>query len=239
MTEARPRWTESLCSDDSFGRYTIAVLSTNAAMPLTSNTRQLLHAYDSFTNVAGGPDLPWVLEVYETLDDITALFMIRALCYAWAAGQYASGYYTGSVDRLADSLVAALPEWFEHKTRDEQLAALRKMGVNTLFPAPEPRPAPATVPPREHDSAGDDKDALQDMRSYFHIGLSEATLLYRLGRTLKSVNGQDQSTDKDPLDREAIADMSAYFQIGWLDAVLLYRLGLRLKSNKAEAVHQS
>ena len=52
-------------------------------MALSTDMHHLLLAYDGLTNFAGGPDLPWVLETYEQLDDSTLRkTMLWAFSYA-------------------------------------------------------------------------------------------------------------------------------------------------------------
>jgi hypothetical protein len=172
-------------------------------MALSAEARRLLLAYDSFTDFAGGPDLPWVVEVYETLDDDSVRRMIWALCYAWAVGQHAAGCYEHSIESLAQSLFRKLPTWDDRWSQDEQAAWLNQLGVQMIMPEPEPRPIPAQggdrYPQRwgELDSA--DRSAVEHMAAFFNLGLPETILLYHLSRALQQ---QNPSTDTVPFQLE-------------------------------------
>jgi len=157
-------------------------------MALSMDMRHLLRAYEGLTNFAGGPDLPWVLETYEQLDDCTVRNMIWAFCYAWAAGQRAAGCYDGNVDRLAQALFAALPGWDDALPCEGKAVWLRRLGVEAILPEPEPRPstpAQSNAVTSWSDLDRIDHDAIDDMSTYFQIGIPETTLLYRLGQALK------------------------------------------------------
>jgi hypothetical protein len=148
--------------------------------------QHLLLAYDGLTNFAGGPDLPWVLETYDQLDDSTLRNMIWALSYAWAAGQFAAGYFHGNVECLAQSLFAALPTWDDTLSREGKQIWLLRLGVDAIQPEPEPRPtAPSCCCATNSDNLGCcDRAAIEDMAMYFRLGIPETTLLYRLGQML-------------------------------------------------------
>jgi hypothetical protein len=155
-------------------------------MALSNNMRHLLLAYDGLTNFAGGPDLPWVLETYEQLDDCTLRNMIWAFSYAWAAGQLAAGYFHGNVECLAQALFAALPTWDEALPHEGKASWLHRLGVDVPLSEPEPRPTAFDCRPIANwgDIDCSDRAAIEDMSTYFRIGISETTLLYRLGQAL-------------------------------------------------------
>lgn len=157
-------------------------------MTLSNTIHNLLQAYDSFTNFAGGPDLPWVVEAYDGLDDNTVQIMIRSLCYAWAAGQRAVGCYDGFVERLAQDLFEALPTWDDARVPEQKVAWLRRLGVQHVLPEPEARP-PANAQGDLYQAVWADltdaeREAITDMAAFFQIALREATLMYHLGRAL-------------------------------------------------------
>ena len=158
-------------------------------MALSVEMRTLLCAYDSFTDFAGGPDLPWAVEVYDRLENEIVGHMIQELCYVWAAGQRAAGCYEGNVDNLAQSLFQALPGWDDTLPRESKIAWLHSIGVHTVLPEPEPRPAEPAAGnghiPWWSDLDAADQSAVADMAAYFQIGLPQAILLYRLGYALK------------------------------------------------------
>ena len=165
-------------------------------MALSAEARHMLLAYDSFTDFAGGPDLPWVVEVYETLDDDSVRRMVWALCYAWAVGQRAAGCYEDSIETLAQSLFLKLPTWDDRWSQDEKAAWLNQLGVQMIMPEPEPRPVPTPddnrYPERwgELDSA--ERSAVEHMAAFFNLGLPETILLYHLSRALQQ--------EKPPID---------------------------------------
>ena len=102
-------------------------------MALSIDITTSCSAYDGLTNFTGGPDLPWVLETYEELDDCTLRNMIWAFSYAWAAGQRAAGYYHGNVECLAQSLFAALPTWDNALPRESKRIWLQRLGVDAIL----------------------------------------------------------------------------------------------------------
>ncbi len=157
----------------------------------------LLLAYDGLTNFAGGPDLPWVLETYEQLDDTTLRNLIWSFSYAWAASQHAAGYFNGSVECLAQALFIALPTWDDGLPREDKVAWLCHLGIDAILPEPEPRP---TAPDYSlADTWGtldcSDHAAIQDMATYFRIGMAETTLLYRLGQALSQATPMAVATE--------------------------------------------
>jgi hypothetical protein len=158
-------------------------------MALSADVRHLLIAYDSFTDFAGGPDLPWVVEVYETLDDDTIRRMIWALCYAWAVGQRAAGCYTDSIESMAQSLFLKLPTWDDRWSQEEKADWLNKVGIQMILPEPEPRPTPApnedAFPQRWSDLGASERRAVEHMAAYFNLGLPETILLFHLSRALQ------------------------------------------------------
>ena len=154
-------------------------------MTLSADTRQLLLAYNSFTDFAGGPDLPWVVEIYEGLEDDTVRHMIWALCYAWAAGQRAAGCFEESVETLAQALFFKLPIWEDTWSQDSKAAWLNELGIQMIMPEPEPRPTGNKYPAKWNDLDSIDRNAVEDMAEYFQLGLPETLLLYSMGRALK------------------------------------------------------
>ena len=178
-------------------------------MPLSSDIRQLLLAYDGLTNFAGGPDLPWVLETYEQLDDSTLRNMIWAFSYAWAAGQRAAGYYHGSVECLAQAIFAALPTWDDALPHEGKQIWLRHLGIDAILPEPEPRPtAPGCCSGANWgDLDRTDRTAIEDMATYFRIGIPETTLLYRLGQAL---------TQATPVQRISLNADDCRIQTEWV-----------------------
>jgi hypothetical protein len=156
-------------------------------MALSIETRRLLHTYDSFTNFAGGPDLPWDADVYHCLNDDTVIVMVRSLCYAWATGQRAVGYYNGEVEQLAHALFLALPYWDEAWPREAKRAWLYQLGVHSVAPEPEPRPATQPIYTAQSDVyhlTSSDREPLEDMAAFFRIPMAEAVLLFRIGQAL-------------------------------------------------------
>jgi hypothetical protein len=157
-------------------------------MTLSNAIHNLLQAYDSFTDFAGGPDLPWVVEAYDELDDNTVQIMIRSLCYAWAAGQRAAGCYDGFVERLAQDLFEALPTWDGAQAPEQKVDWLRRIGVQHVLPEPEARPATDAHDDLYHavwaGLTDAEREAITDMAAFFQIALPEATLMYHLGRAL-------------------------------------------------------
>jgi hypothetical protein len=158
-------------------------------MALSTDMHHLLLAYDGLTNFAGGPDLPWVLETYEQLDDSTLRNMIWAFSYAWAASQLAAGYYHGSVECLAQVLFVALPTWDDALPREGKEIWLHRLGIDAIPPEPEPRPTTPDCCSAANwgDLECSDRTAIEDMATYFRIGIPETTLLYRLGQVLSHV----------------------------------------------------
>jgi hypothetical protein len=172
-------------------------------MALSAEARHLLLAYDSFTDFAGGPDLPWVVEVYETLDDNDIRRLIWALSYAWAVGQCAAGCYQDSIESLAQALFLKLPTWDEGWSQDEKAAWLTALGVQMIMPEPEPRPAAAPdsdrYPQRWGELASAERIAVEHMAAYLNLGLPETILLYHISRALQQ---QKPSIDALPLQIE-------------------------------------
>src|SRR6478752_5730575 len=138
-------------------------------MALSIDVHHLLLAYDGLTNFTGGPDLPWVLETYEQLDDNTLRKMIWAFSYAWAAGQRAAGYYHGSIECLAQSLFAALPTWDNALPDESKQIWLQRLGVDAIQPELEPRPIASDSGSAANRGALDygDHSAIEDMSNYF------------------------------------------------------------------------
>jgi hypothetical protein len=165
-------------------------------MTLSTETRHLLRAYDGLTNFAGGPDLPWVIETYEELDDGTVRNMIWAFCFAWAAGQRAASCYDGSVDSLTEALFAELPTWDDGLPREGKILWLRRLGVRVVLPEPEPRPTTPVLNSSPATAWGEldrfDRNAIEDMATYFQIGIRETTLLYWLGQALRQATPVQQ-----------------------------------------------
>ena len=158
-------------------------------MTLSAEVRHLLLAYDSFTDFAGGPDLPWVVEVYETLDDNTVQRLIWALCYAWAVGQTAAGCYENSVGSLRQALFLKLPTWDDHWSQDEKAQWLNQLGVEMTMPEPEPRPLPVPHSSLYSQRWGDlgpaEGRTVEHMAARFNPGLAERFLLYLLSHVLR------------------------------------------------------
>src|SRR5689334_1955693 len=145
-------------------------------MTLSADTRRALQAYDSFTDFARCPDLPWAPEVYEQLDDETAQIMLLSFCYAWAASQQAAGVYCGAVAELADALFDRLPSWDERLSQEYKLEWTLKLGVTAVLLQSEPRPP---VQPTEGiEMSASDREALDDMAAFFHIPCNQAVLLF-------------------------------------------------------------
>jgi hypothetical protein len=172
-------------------------------MSLSAEARHLLLAYDSFTDFAGGPDLPWVVEVYETLEDDSIRRMIWALSYAWAVGQRAAGCYEDSIESLAQSLFLKLPTWDDRWSQDEKAAWLNQLGVQMIVPEPEPRPIPSPednrYPQRWGELAATERSAVEHMAAFFNLGLPETILLYHLSQALQQ---HDTPIDAVPLQLE-------------------------------------
>ena len=155
-------------------------------MALSHDTRRALRAYDSFTDFARCPDLPWAPEVYEQLDDQVALSMLGAFCYAWAASQQAAGVYSGSVINLANKLLDALPSWEESFSHQRKVEWTLSLGVKSVLLQLDSRPPlpPAYEQPGRSGVSGADRDAVDDMATFFQITPKQATLLFQLGRAL-------------------------------------------------------
>ena len=151
-------------------------------MPLSDDTRRALRAYDSFTDFACCPDLPWSPDSYERLDDEVAQIMLHAFCYAWAASQQAAGVYSGSVSDLADDLFDALETWDPEWAHQRKVEWTLSLGVRTVLFQPDQRPP--TLPAELADISCAELDAVDDMAAYFRIARREATLLFRIGRAL-------------------------------------------------------
>jgi hypothetical protein len=147
-------------------------------MALSEETRRLLRAYDSFSDVVRCPDLLCSPDAYERLDDEVVQIMLRACCYTWAAGQLAAGVYAGSVTDLADELFDPLETWdarWPHRRKVEWVLAL---GVTSaLLRSDQPAQDMAEL-------SCADRDAVEDMAYFFQIAPREATLLFYLGRAL-------------------------------------------------------
>jgi hypothetical protein len=150
-------------------------------MALSERTRHALGAYDSFTDFARCPDLLWPPETYERLDDNVAQIMLRAFCYAWAAGQQAAGVYAGSVTDLADELFDALATWDAQWTHQQKVEWTLSLGVKAVLLQSDQRPP---VPEQPAAIARDDLEAVEDMAAFFKIRQHEAILLLKLGRAL-------------------------------------------------------
>ena len=151
-------------------------------MALSDRTRHALSAYDSFTDFARCPDLLWPPETYERLDDDVAQIMLRAFCYAWAAGQQAAGIYAGSATDLADELFDALPTWNAQWTHQRKVEWTLSLGVKSVLLQSDQRPPAPPEQPAVISRA--DLEAVEDMAAFFKIPLHEATLLLKLGRAL-------------------------------------------------------
>jgi hypothetical protein len=158
-------------------------------MPLSAEVRHLLLAYDSFTDFAGGPDLPWVVEVYETLDDDCIRRMLWALCYAWAVGQRAADCYHNTIEILAQSLFLKLPTWDDRWSPEDKATWLNQLGVQMIVPEPELRPKTQSsaegYPEQWNDLNVHERHAVEHMSAYFNLGLPETILLYHLSRALQ------------------------------------------------------
>jgi hypothetical protein len=151
-------------------------------MALSNDTRRALSAYDSFTDFARAPDLLWPPDRYELLDDEVAQIMLRAFCYAWAAGQQAAGAYHGSVTDLADELFDALATWDAQWTYQRKVDWMLSLGVKSVLLQSDQRPP---APPEEPAAISRaDLEAVEDMAAFFKIPQHEATLLFQIGRAL-------------------------------------------------------
>jgi hypothetical protein len=151
-------------------------------MALSDDTRRALRAYDSFTDFARSPDLLWAPDAYEQLDDEVAQIMLRAFCYAWAAGQQAAGVYSGSVTDLADELFDALATWDAEWSHQRKVDWTLSLGVKAvLFQADQ---CPPALSGEIADMSCAELDAVDDMAAYFRIPRREATLLFQIGRAL-------------------------------------------------------
>ena len=167
-------------------------------MALSDDTRRALRAYDSFTDFARCPDLLWPPATYERLDDDVAQIMLRAFCYAWAAGQQAAGVYDASVTDLADELFDALATWDAQWTHHRKVEWMLSLGVKSVLLQPDQRPPAAPVEPA--GISGVELDAVEDMAFFFHIPSHEATLLLQLGRALgKSAPAQQAELGSAPI----------------------------------------
>ncbi len=151
-------------------------------MALSDNTRRALLGYDSFTDFACCPDLLWPPEIYERLDDDVAQIMLRAFCYAWAAGQQAAGIYNGSVTTLADDLFDALVTWNAQWPHQRKVDWMLSLGVQSVLLRSDPRPPEAPAAPAVISRA--ELEAVEDMAAFFRIANPEATLLLQIGRAL-------------------------------------------------------
>ena len=151
-------------------------------MTLSDDTRRALHAYDSFTDFARCPDLLWPPETYERLDDDIAEIMLRAFCYAWAAGQQAAGVYTGTTSDLADDLFDALATWDAQWPHERKIEWTLSLGVKSVLLQSDQSSFAAESDAADLSCA--DRDAVDDMAFFFQIGPHEATLLLQLGRAL-------------------------------------------------------
>jgi hypothetical protein len=151
-------------------------------MALSEDTRRALRAYDSFTDFARSPDLLWPPDMYERLDDDAAQIMLRAFCYAWAAGQQAAGVYNGSVTDLADELFDALATWNAQWPRQRKVDWMLSLGVKSVLLQSDQRPPAPPVAPAGLSRA--ELEAVEDMAAFFQIARREATLLFQIGRAL-------------------------------------------------------
>jgi hypothetical protein len=158
-------------------------------MPLSADTRHLLIVYDSFTDFAGGPDLPWVVEVYEAIDDDTVRRMVWALCYAWAVGQRAAGCYTDTIESMAQLLFLKLPTWEDRASQEAKADWLNQLGIQMVLPEPGSRPPDGPpsegYPERWSELNIADRHAVEHMAAYLNLGLSETILLFHLSRVLQ------------------------------------------------------
>jgi hypothetical protein len=170
-------------------------------MALSDDTRRALRAYDSFTDFARCPDLLWPPDIYERLDDDVAQVMLRAFCYAWAAGQQAAGVYDDSVTNLADVLFDALATWDAQSTHQRKIEWMLSLGVKSVLLQPDQRPSAApTAPVEPAGISGAELDAVEDMAFFFHIPTHEATLLLQIGRALgKSAPAQQAELGGSPI----------------------------------------
>jgi hypothetical protein len=167
-------------------------------MALSDDTRRAIRAYDSFTDFACCPDLLWPPETYERLDDDVAQIMLRAFCYAWAAGQQAADVYHGSVTDLADELFDALATWDAQWTHQRKVEWTLSLGVKSVLLQPDQRPPAAPVELAGISSA--ELDAVEDMAFFFQIPRHEATLLFQIGRSLsKSAPPQQAELGSAPM----------------------------------------
>lgn len=150
-------------------------------MALSDTTKQLLRAYESFSIVAGGPTLPWIIDTYDDLDDTTAVIMLRSLCYVWAASQRAAGYYDGSVEHLSYSLFVTLPTWRANESREHHVAWLQHLGLRSLLPTPG-----RTAPPVSQTYADQQNDLITHIQALFDVSPEHAALIQQLGHALSS-----------------------------------------------------
>jgi len=153
-------------------------------MALSDDTRRTLRAYDSFTDFARCPDLPWPPDTYERLDDAVAQIMLRAFCYAWAASQQAAGVYNGSVTDLADELFDALATWDSQSTHQRKIEWMHSLGVKSVLLQSDQRPPAPTLTIEPSSISDTELAAVEDMAFFFKIPNHEATLLFQLGHAL-------------------------------------------------------
>jgi hypothetical protein len=154
-------------------------------MALSDDTRRALRAYDSFTDFARCPDLLWPPETYERLDDDVAQIMLRAFCYAWAAGQQAADVYDGSVTDLADELFYALAIWNAQWSYHRKVEWMLSLGVKSVLLQLDQRPPAPSITLVEPTSISVmEIEAVEDMALFFQIPNHEATLLFQIGRAL-------------------------------------------------------
>jgi hypothetical protein len=151
-------------------------------MALSDDTRRAISAYDSFSDFARCPDLLWPPDTYERLDDEVAQIMLRAFCYAWAAGQQAAGVYDGSVTDLADELFDALDTWDPQWTHQRKVDWTRSLGVKSVLLQSDQRPPAPQDAPAGISRA--DLEAVEDMAAFFKIEQRKAHLLFQIGRAL-------------------------------------------------------
>src|SRR5215207_8117434 len=170
----------------------------DAAMALSDDTRRALCAYDSFTDFARCPDLLWPPDTYDQLDDNVAQIMLRAYCYAWAAGQQAAGVYNGSITDLADDLFDALATWDAQGTHECKVEWMLSLGVKSVLLQCDQCPPAAPIAPPGITRA--EIEAVEDMAFFFKIPHHEATLLLQLGRALgKSAPVQQVELEGRPM----------------------------------------
>jgi hypothetical protein len=151
-------------------------------MALSDDTRRTLRAYDSFTDFARCPDLLCPPDSYERLDDQVVQIMLRACCYAWAAGQQAAGVYHGITTDLADDLFDALETWDVQWPHQRKIEWMLGLGVTSaLLQSDQCLPTPAKD---VADLSCAEREAVEDMAFFFQIAPREATLLFKLGRAL-------------------------------------------------------